>query len=676
MSVFGLPFASSTGLRKSCASSREPTSLPLPLELRSRWPCPGRRPARRVRGGRGVRRFEPAAADDDRRPARVLGPQWVPRPPGRPQAGRLSGLVGAGLDPCAAILGTFEIGPQGRRRSSSFSASAGRRTGEPAGRQVSRPGDAEAAIGDVVREWDRRLDRRSGEDAGPGLDLLVTAGCPTRCSRAGCGAGRRSTSRAGRYGFRDQLQDVLALLYAEPGEARPLLRAAGRQFPKATFSTGGTRRPAGASARTSRTTSCWLPYAVARYVEVDRRRERARRTGRYVRGPPLKTASTSATSSRTRPPRPSPFTSIASRALDRGWTLGAHGLPLMGCGDWNDGMNLVGAAGRAKASGWPGSRSWSGPFAALAEQRGDPQLAARMRRRPTSCTSRSKKHAWDGEWYLRAWFDDGTPLGSQANDECRIDSLPQSWAVLSGGRRPARCTAGHRRCRCQPSTETNRLVKLFAPPFDAGPCSRGTSRATSPASARTAGSTRTRPSGSCRRWPDSAAAGRPMRCWSMLSPIGHADTPEGVAKLPGRTVRGGGGRLRCAAARRPRRLDVVHRSAAWLYRAAVETLLGLTRRGDTLAFDPRFPAGWRDYEVEYRSGRSVYRCRVENPNGVERGIREVWLRRRASGRRGPTGRRRPAARGAGGHGVQRPNDLTRAHSRGTMLSVAHSRSPP
>src|SRR5206468_13086740 len=155
------------------------------------------------------------------------------------------------------------------------------------------------------------------------------------------------------------------------------------------------------------------------------------------------------------------------RALDRGWALGAHGLPLMGCGDWNDGMNLVGAAGKGE-SVWV---AWfqvlvRTRFAAVAEHRGEAELAARMRSQADQLRAAIDEHAWDGDWYLRAWFDDGTPLGSKVNDECRIDSLPQSWAVLSGAGDPERAKRGIDAAVRTLVDRDAKLVKLFDPPFD------------------------------------------------------------------------------------------------------------------------------------------------------------------------------------------------------------------
>ena len=262
-------------------------------------------------------------------------------------------------------------------------------------------------------------------------------------------------------------------------------------------------------------------------------------------------------------------------------------------------------------------------------------------------------NAWDGDWYLRAWFDDGTPLGSKSNDECTIDSLSQSWAVLSsspprfgegagGGVErldphphplPPRRGRGDQSAPSPPSMPPSRVSSIARIAWSSysrrrstrAACSRATSRAMCRASAKTAGNTRTRPSGSCKRSPASAAAARRMPSGKCSARSATPTRPNAShATRSSRTS----SRPTCTACRRTSAAAAGRGTPArpsWLYRAALETLLGFDKRGNELRFDPRIPASWPGFEIEYRHGTATYRCRIENPNGVEHGVREVWV---------------------------------------------------
>jgi cellobiose phosphorylase len=297
----------------------------------------------------------------------------------------------------------------------------------------------------------------------------------------------------------------------------------------------------------------------------------------------------------------------------------------MGCGDWNDGMNLVGAGGKGE-SVWVG---WfqvlvRTEFAAVAEARGDRSAADRLRGEAAQLRTALDGQAWDGGWYLRAWFDDGTPLGGRADDECRIDSLPQSWAVISGG--PAdRAGRAVDAAVAHLVDRTARIVKLFEPPFDAGKLQPGYIKGYLPGIRENGGQYTHAAVWLVQALAGLGRGGEAFALWELLNPLTHADSADGVARyrvepyvvagdvygLPPHVGRGG--------------WTWYTGSAAWLYRVAVETLLGFTKRGDRLSFDPRVPGDWDGFEVEYRHGAALYRCRIENPHRVEHGVAEVWL---------------------------------------------------
>ena len=322
------------------------------------------------------------------------------------------------------------------------------------------------------------------------------------------------------------------------------------------------------------------------------------------------------------------------RALEYGLKLGSHGLPLMGTGDWNDGMNQVGARGQ-------GESVWNGwfmlttlrDFAGLAEDRGDAARAAWCRERAEALRAALEEHGWDGGWYRRAYFDDGTPLGSAANDECQIDSIAQSWAVISSAADPDRARQAMDAVHQRLVRDGDQLILLFDPPFDRGVLEPGYIKGYVPGIRENGGQYT-----HAATWVVLATAllgqsERAVELFALLNPIRHAASPEGVARYkvepyvvaadvygaPPHTGRGG--------------WTWYTGSAGWLYRVGLEAILGFRLRGARLKIEPCVPPGWSGYEITYRHGSAIYHVIVENTGGRGRGVRSVTL----DGRPVPTG---------------------------------------
>jgi cyclic beta-1,2-glucan synthetase len=318
------------------------------------------------------------------------------------------------------------------------------------------------------------------------------------------------------------------------------------------------------------------------------------------------------------------------RALQRACTTGAHGLPLIGIGDWNDGMNRVGVEGR-------GESVWLAWFliatlralAEHAETRGDVAVAADYRQRAHAYAAAVEEHGWDGAWYRRAYFDDGTPLGSLGSDECRIDSIAQSWSVISGAGDPARQAQAMASLEEHLVREDARLLMLLTPPFDTTPKDPGYIKGYLPG-VRENGAQYTHAA----LWAVLATAllgdrDRAFELFQMLNPLTHARTPEEVETYQvepyvvaadvytaeGHVGRGG--------------WTWYTGSASWMYRVGLEGILGFKKRGHTLFIEPRAPVAWREYTIEYRHGRSLYVIMVHN-EGAERGAVEVTIDGQAS----------------------------------------------
>jgi cyclic beta-1,2-glucan synthetase len=347
----------------------------------------------------------------------------------------LSGRIGAALDPCAALQIPFSLGP-GEEKEVVFLL--GETDGPDMARELLRryrePGQARGALEAIKARWEGVLSAVQVETPDPAFDLLLNRWLPYQV--LSCRVWGRSAlyQSGGAYGFRDQLQDVMALVYGAPGETRAqILRASARQFVEGDVQ-HWWHPPTGRGVRTRISDDfLWLPFVVAHYVKTTGDSGILDERVPFLEAPPLAPGQEDDYGLPAVAPEPGTVYDHCVRALEHGMQLGALGLPLMGTGDWNDGMNRVGAGGKGE-SVW---LAWFllttlRRFAPLAEARGDSSRAETCRAQAEALRAAVEANAWDGHWYRRATFDDGTPLGSATNDECQIDALAQSWAVISG----------------------------------------------------------------------------------------------------------------------------------------------------------------------------------------------------------------------------------------------------
>jgi cellobiose phosphorylase len=560
--------------------------------------------------------------------AEFLGPYGTPSAPSGLAGSDLSGRAGAALDPCAALTTGIVLAP-GQTDEVVFVVGQAE-SPEEVRRLVATytgPGRAREALSRVRSLWDRVLGAVQVATPDPGLDLMVNRWLLYQV--LGCRVWGRSAfyQSGGAYGFRDQLQDVMALVHSSPGEARAqVLRSAARQFEEGDVQ-HWWHPPAGVGVRTRITDDLFfLPLAVHHYVTSTGDAALLDERVPFLKAPVLRPEQEEDFGLPGASEQTGTVYEHCVRALEHGHRLGPHGLPLMGTGDWNDGMNKVGADGK-------GESVWNGwffitvlkAFAELAGRRGDTARAGWCQERAEALRAALEAGAWDGDWYRRAYFDDGTPLGSAQNDECQIDAIPQAWAVISGAADPERARRAMAAVEERLVRPEGKLIQLFDPPFDAGTLQPGYIKGYVPGIRENGGQYT-----HAAAWVVLAAArqgrgDRALELWNMLNPIHHAATPAEVERYkvepyvacadvygaPPHVGRGG--------------WTWYTGSASWLYRVALEAILGFRRAGDTLRVEPCVPPGWAGYEITFRHGTATYRIRVDNSAGTGRGAGSVTL---------------------------------------------------
>jgi cyclic beta-1,2-glucan synthetase len=550
-------------------------------------------------------------------------------PAGAAGAAPLSNRVGTGLDPCGALQTTVHL-PPGASLEVVFLLGEGADAAEASALvKKYRITDLDVVLGTVSQLWQGVLGALAVQTPDRSMDIMLNGWLlyQTLACRTWARAGFYQAS--GAYGFRDQLQDGMALTASRPDLVREhLLRAAGRQFLE-----GDVQHwwlpGSGMGVRTRISDDCaWLAYTSAHYVAATGDMAVLDAPAGFLSAPVLKDDEHDRFFTPAGASESGSLFEHCARALDHSLPTGAHGLPLMGTGDWNDGMSRIGEAGRGE-SVWLGWFLHAAllAFAPLAEARPGPQNDARAAawRAHAAALQPALEAAWDGEWYLRAYYDDGTPLGTHTDAECRIDSIAQSWAVLSGAAplpRAAQAMASLRRDLVRPA---DGLVLVLAPPFDRTPHDPGYIKGYPPGLRENGGQYT-----HAATWAvlataalgdgDGAAA-----LFAMLNPIQRALTQEDadrskvepyavvadVYSVPPHVGRGG--------------WSWYTGSAGWMQRAGVEGILGLRIRGAALHIDPCIPQDWPGFEATLTWRTARYRVVVSNPNRVCRGVATIRL---------------------------------------------------
>ena len=538
----------------------------------------------------------------------------------------LAGRDGAGLDPCAAIQVNIELPPHTHSEVVFLLGEAeSKEAAQAFVTNFRQRGNVNAAFEKVLGHWDEILSTVEVRTPDPALDTMLNRWLLYQTLSCRIWARTAFYQSGGAYGFRDQLQDVMALVYSDPDIARrQIVLASAHQFKEGDVQ-HWWHPPSGRGVRTRISDDLvWLPFVTAFYIHVTGDASVLDEVVPFLEQAVLEPDQHEVYMQPEVSQETASVFEHCARALDHSLPVGKHGLPLMGGGDWNDGMNRVGQNGKGE-SVWLGWFLYTALAAFLphVETRKQRVRVNRYRKHLANLRKALEEKAWDGDWYRRAYFDDGTPLGSARNEECRIDSIAQSWSVISGASDPYRMGRAMAAVEEYLIRRGDGLVILFTPPFDKGSLDPGYIKGYVPGVRENGGQYTHAAIWTLIAYSLLGDGERAGELFSLLNPINHSSTRAGLHKykvepyvavadvyaVPPHTGRGG--------------WTWYTGSAGWMYRAGLESIVGFKLESTRLRIDPCVPPWWRDFEITYRRKGAVYRIRVENPLGVSRGIVSV-----------------------------------------------------
>ena len=534
----------------------------------------------------------------------------------------LSNRVGAGLDPCGALRTTVELPPDGRAELVVFLGEAADADAARGLVTHYRAADLDAEQAAVARQWDEVLGAVQVRTPDRTMDIMLNGWLLYQTLACRVWARSAFYQASGAYGFRDQLQDGMALATVRPALTRAhLLRAAGRQFAEGDVQHWWLPH-SGQGVRTRISDDrVWLAHTVHHYVVATGDRGVLDEPVPFLEGQSLRAGEHDSFFHPTVSDRTASLFEHCALALDHSLALGRHGLPLIGTGDWNDGMNRVGEKGEGESVwlGWLLHATLTA-FAGIADARRETARARSWRTCAAALQAALEREAWDGDWYRRGYFDDGTPLGSASGDDCRIDSIAQSWAVLSGAAEPDRAARAMAALERELIRPKDGLALLFAPPFDRTPLDPGYIKGYPPGIRENGGQYTHAALWTVMAFAALGEGDKAAGLFALLNPINHARRRADVHRYKVEPYVVAADVYAVAPHAGRGGWTWYTGSAGWMQRAGLESILGLRLEGDILHLDPCIPKAWPGFDLSLRHGSARYEIRVENPGGSGRGV--------------------------------------------------------
>ncbi len=540
-----------------------------------------------------------------------------------------SNIVGAGFDPCVAIQTNIELKPMAEKE---ITFVMGHTLEDDDYKQMAGKykslANCKTELQHVKRFWKELLCKIQVQTPDKSMDYMLNSWLLYQTISCRVWARSAFYQSGGAYGYRDQLQDTMNVVYNLPEATREqILLHCAHQFLEGDVQHWWHPGAGDKGIRTRFSDDLlWLPLVTADYVKNTGDFSILTEEVHFLEDDPLGKEDERYGIPRISMEKATVYEHCV-RAIERGIKLGANGIPLMGSGDWNDGMSTVGNKGKGE-SVWLGWFLYKilNDFSPLTEHMEDGPRGERYKEVAEEIASNIEKNAWDGQWYLRAFYDDGSPLGSSKNTECIIDSLGQTWSIISkGGKNKDRIDKAMDAVERYLIKREESLIQLFTPPFDESDQKPGYIKGYVPG-VRENGGQYTHAA----IWVINAFAmyGDGDKAWelfNMVNPINHARTPiesctykvepyviaADVYAVHPHVGRGG--------------WTWYTGAAGWMYRVGLEHILGLKKQGDSIVIDPCIPKDWNQYHITYTHGTTLYQITVKNPHGVNRGVIEVYL---------------------------------------------------
>mgnify|MGYP005834658999 CR=1 FL=1 len=541
---------------------------------------------------------------------------------------KLSNTSGTGYDPCAAIQVKIKIKPKERKKIV-FLLGQGK-TRQEAISLATRYKNINLCVEEFVKvkqNWSEILDKIQVNTPDDSMDILLNGWLLYQVISCRLWARSAFYQSGGAFGFRDQLQDVMALVYTRPDIARnQILLHASRQYVEGDVQ-HWWHNEEGKGIRTRYSDDLlWLPYVTADYIENTQDYSILHEIAGYLESPPLKDGEDERYEVPIISAQRSNIYEHCIRAIERALKFGEHGIPLMGSGDWNDGMNTVGNKGKGE-SVWLGWFLYAvlDKFKEICRYMNDNNRYEKYTAVMQEIAKSIENSAWDGSWYRRAFFDDGKPLGSAQNAECKIDSISQSWAAISGAGKPARIKEAMKAVENYLVDRDENIIKLLTPPFDSSDIEPGYIKGYVPGVRENGGQYTHAAVWVVLAFAKMGMGDKAHELYHMINPVNHSRTQLECWRYKTEPY------VMCAD------VYAIHPhegrggwswytgAAGWMYRVGMEHMLGIKKRGNMIYVDPCIPKEWDEYEVKYQYGSSVYNICIKNPNGVSKGVKSICI---------------------------------------------------